>query len=377
MVDSDDLEEVFPSSLACYAGRKIHCRGDGKRATRWPVDQEKTEHGTRWVRTGNAQTVACPCNYLNAKKGFVCKPHGTLWVTIVAGNETRLGARHSFRTTSWNSIRWIRSGLETIQRQVGTVVGMPLLMILRPHQVQTDDGQKIVYVVHVELRTKDLLALQQHAIRAAQTRQQVWSVASRPTVLGLPAPGKNESAVDQADIQQEYHPDPEAHDLPDGEPEDDNDDDLAFDPETGEVFDTVARDADTNFSDQNAEPPVDDPTPEPSDQSQTPPPATSAEHTVLPAEHEIRTRIAELITKVANARHVVDTEMERARKEIWAEAADAAGYPRLGWKDLTFHRATKIDDVLCKLVDKAKARDKEEEDASAWNDSDPNDGIPF
>jgi len=356
LVDSDDLDEVFPNTLACYAGRKLHCRGDGKVATRWSVEQEKTDNGTRWVRTGKVQTdFKCTCKYLNAKKGFVCKPHGTLWVTIVAGEETRLGARHCFRTTSWNSIRWIRSGLETIQRQVGTVVGMPLTMILRPHHVQTEDGQKTVYVVHIELRTKNLLALQQHAIKAAHTRQQVWSVASRPTVLGLPSPGKHESAADQSDIQQEFHPDD--HDL-DGDDEGEDEDDVAFDPETGEVYDTTVVDA-------HSEPSAPAPS-APENETQVPEEDPNA---LLPDGHHIRVEFQKLLNEIAIDRDFSEADAKKGRAEIWAEAVEAAGYPRLPWKDLTRARAQKIYPKL-----KAMLRDPDATGRSSAQQQD--DGPP-
>lgn len=324
LLDSDIIEEVFPHALACYAGRKLHCKGDGKTATRWEV---KRDNSSRIVRTGDAQPRDCPCDYLNAKRGYVCRPHGTLWVTIAAGEETRIGARHAFRTTSWNSVRWILSGLDSIQRQVGTLVGLPCKMIVRPHQVNTNDGTKVVQVVHVELRTKDLMALQQHAIRAAQARQRVVSVAARPAVLGLPAPGEHESALDQAELQQEYHPD-----VPEELTDDEDAHDIEYDPVTGEVYDTDAVDAPSSPEDETQDPPPLDPDVE------------------LPEEHPIRQEMKVLLTEVAKSRDFSDDDLKKGRAEIWAEACEAAELPRLPWRALTTARAQKIEPKLRGLM---------------------------
>jgi len=230
LLDSDLIEEVFPTSLACYAGRALHCRGTGfGTATRWEIK------GGR--QTGLTRPVACTCPYLtDPNSKLVCKPHGTLWFTIVAGEETRLGVRHSFRTTSWNSIRAIQSALETIQKTVGTIVGIPLIMVVRPTLTRTrDGGTRTIQVVHVELRTKDLLALQRHAIEAAKGRHTVAAIAGRPLHLALPQPaGPQETATEQAEIQQEWHPEEEPED--EGE-EGDLEPGKDFDAKTGEIFD--------------------------------------------------------------------------------------------------------------------------------------------
>ena len=321
LLDSDIIDEVFPHTLACYAGRQLHCKGDGKTATRWGVRTETSNGRKRQVRTGESNQRKCPCSYLNAKSGFVCRPHGTLWVTIAAGEETRIGVRHAFRTTSWNSVRWILSGLDSVQRQVGTLVAMPLTMVVGPHQVNTADGTRVVQIVHVELRTKDLLALQRHAIQTSEARQKVRTLASHPVVLGLPAPGENETARDQSEIQQEYHPDP---------PEDiDGNDVLDYNPVTGEVYSQATGH-------------------EPEDETQDPPaPDHDAE---LPDDHPIRHEIKRLLTVVARVRDFSDDDLKKGRAEIWNEVCEATGQPRLPWKSLTTHRAEVIDPKLREII---------------------------
>src|SRR6266545_2769255 len=119
MLDRDDIDEVFPTTLASYVGKSLSCRGTGEgknAATRFEIIEN--------VRVGKRRD--CPCERLGARKDPVCKPNGTLWFTIVAGEETRIGVRHAFRTTSWNSVRAIGAGLRAIQRTVGTICGFRL-----------------------------------------------------------------------------------------------------------------------------------------------------------------------------------------------------------------------------------------------------------
>lgn len=342
-LDSDIIEEIFPHSLNCYVGRTMHCKGDGKTARR----HEMQRQDGRLVKTGNVVERPCPCDYLNAKSGYTCKPHGSLWVTIAAGDETRIGARHCFRTTSWNSVRWIVSGLDAIQRQVGTLVGMPCCMVVRPHQVNTDNGPKIVYVVHVELRTKDLFGLQDRAVKAAMARQRVTSIAAQQRELGLPAPGEHESARDQAEIQQEFHPN-----MRDGlvVEDDDQGDEEDYNPVTGEVYDTTASEKAPEDESQETDE-------RPEDQSQGP----ENPDAELPDGHPARVRIAELLTKLARARDFSDKDMKQARIEIWAEACEAATVPKLPWRSMSLNHARAIDDVLRGLLRK---RDEAEGDPS-------------
>ncbi len=92
MLDSDIIEQIAPSRLALYRGTNLFCSGTGA----------GTDAATRW-EGGVPAKHDCPCELLKAKSGEKCKPNLILWCTIVAGGETRLGVRHAFRTTGWNS----------------------------------------------------------------------------------------------------------------------------------------------------------------------------------------------------------------------------------------------------------------------------------
>lgn len=340
LIESDDLDEVFPSSLACYQGRTLFCRGNGKDlATRQVLDRKKRNGRDVTVKTGKTERVACPCSYLGAdkNKGLQCLPHGTFWCTIVAGEETRIGARHAFRTTSWNSIRAIRGALETTQKIVGTVVGVPLWLCVKSKLTQTrgSAGTKTIYIVHLECRTKDLFSLQKAAIEQAKTRHAVAELAGSPLKLGMAAPGDDsESEQDQAEIQEEYHPEFLGDDA--SEP----DDTIAYDPETGEVYDTDVVD-----------PPIDPPSPEPQSQEVPEDPADE----ILPEGHRIRERLKKMLTEVAMARDFSGDDLKTGRQEIWAEACTAANFPGLPWKSVTTVHAIRVDEKLQDMLKEHEA----------------------
>ncbi|MCH9637728.1 MAG: hypothetical protein K0U16_07275, partial [Gammaproteobacteria bacterium] len=331
LLSSDDIDEVFPHTLACYQGRNLFCRGDGEIATRYELKKETREGRPVLVKTGNSQQQKCPCNLLNADRGLQCKPHGTLWCTIVAGEQTRIGARHSFRTTSWDSVSALKAGLEEIQRMVGTLVGPPLNLNIRPRRVKPKgkDRSHIVWVVHVDLVSKDIQELRERMLQQAQLRHNVAALAGRPLRLGLPAPGTHESAADQSQIQQEYHPNAAP------EEDDEAEDVIDFDPTTGEVLNDPG-DWHNN--------------PSPEDESQESPPPEQLEP--LAEDHAVRLAIKSTLTKIAEAREVPEAELKKARAAIWNEACEKAEYPRLPWGELNLYRAQRIEPILRAMLER-------------------------
>ena len=329
--DTDDIDELIPHRLALYQGRNLLCRGDGHApATRFEI--------LAGVKTGKTEEVTCPCPYLNAEKGHKCLPHATLWCTIAAGKETILGARHSFRTTGWNSISGLLGGLKAIQRQLGSLAGLPMWLRIKQQAARPKGLNKAttIPVVYVECRTEDLIGLQQHAIALAQARQRVVQVRNYE-VLGLPEPGDDsETPEEQAKIREEWHPESPAEDID-------------YDPVTGEVYDTDAVEPPSNADD--VDPPsdtdaVDPPSPEPgSQEEQRLDPSAD-----LPDEHPIRTRIKGLLTDLAKARDFSEGDMKKGRSEIWAEVTEAVELPQLPWKSLTTARAMRIDEKLTELL---------------------------
>ncbi len=353
VLDSDMIDEVFPTSLACYTGKLLYCRGDGSgkdAATRYEIK------GGR--RTGVSKTVDCTCSYLTdpTREGPVCKPHGTLWCTIVAGDETRIGGKHAFRTTSWNSIRAIKSGLEQIQKMVGTIVGIPLWLVIRPHLTQTRDGRtQKIYVVHIELRTKDLMSLQRHAIETAKNRIAVTQLAGHSVRLGLPAPaGPQETAAEQAHVQQEWHPEGRDEDLPDEEEEDE----VVYDAETGEVLDAEAtprgKSGEYPAAGGSEEPPSKKTT-------DTALPAIGADDALKGADTdppepegtELRQRVMRALDAVIRLKGH-DPREQKWRKLHFAEASrEALGGTEVTWRLATTRDLEAIDDLLVGVLERA------------------------
>ena len=204
----DEIDQVFPTAYACYTGKKLHCTGDGESATRYEIKNSE--------RTGASKEVECPCGYLDADSGITCKPHGTLSCSIAAPGQAIAGAVHKWRTTSMISISRMVGSLRQILGIAGGLRGLPLTLRLTPVVVR--DGQITVYCCHVELRARDMEEARGLIYAAANVRSAVGP--ARP-VVSLPA--ADESELEQAEVQQEFHPEP-----PDPMPD--------HDPETGEVI---------------------------------------------------------------------------------------------------------------------------------------------
>ena len=200
VVHSDDIDEVFPTSYAIYTGRKLACRGDGKVAEQYIFDGK--------LRTNKIKEVACPCERLGRDKD-PCKPHGTLHCSIRVPGQAVAGSLYKWRTTSIISLQQVVGSLNHILATCGVLQGLPLMLCLRPMEVSPKGKTNTVYVCHVELRAKDVEAVQQQALQMAQMRQTLASKLSdaRTTYRAmLEAPGEEEDGEEQAEVQQEFHP---------------------------------------------------------------------------------------------------------------------------------------------------------------------------
>lgn len=336
MLDSDILEEIAPHRLAMYRGTNLFCTGDGS----------GKDAATRWE--GNVpRQVDCPCDFLRKAdaKGVKCKPNLALWCTIVAGDQTRLGVRHAFRTTGWNSIKSIIYGLETIQAQVGTICGIKLWMVVKWDLKKDGDGTtRRVPVVHVECRTNDLMSLRREAIASARTRLEVIQLQN-PAVLALSVPAVNETKATQAEVAAEWYPSTTA------EPEPEDDDEELIDPETGEVID-----------EDDHEPPSRKPT----DPAM---PAVGTEPSVYGKEdldaawlptHPAQKRVAQLIRAVAKLRDLPDPNGQAALKDVLAEVTTRVLEKPVAWNALTLRQAMKIDAALVEEIHKRETEDKQD-----------------
>jgi hypothetical protein len=312
-------EQVFPHSLASYVGKSLYCRGIGEGAegaTRFEFKDGKP--------TGRSKKRPCTCEFLTnpGKQGPICKPHGTLWFSVRVGAGTRIGGRHSFRTTSWNSIRAILSGLREIHETVGSFYRIPLWLTYNLHETRRRDGTPTtVQVVGIECRIEDLLALQRERIVEARSRNEVVQLYSgNPIHLGLPAPaGDDESPAEQARVAQEFHPAGDVGgDFVDVEIEGESgEDSCEFDPETGEVFD--------QSQPETGAPPPEDPCDKPSDK-----PSDKSTQPGMPAQDDapdlpstaLLEAIGAKLRDLAIARGfdpMNEQEFKRARQEVFKQ----------------------------------------------------------
>ena len=193
VVHSDDIDEVFPTTLALYSGRKLACRGDGEEATRYQISNGK--------RTGRSKQMACPCPYFGSEQEPRCKAHGVLNCSILAPGRGVAGSVYKWRTTSEISLNRMVASLQQIKALTGSLMGLPLLLCIEPIQVETGT----VFCCHVELR-ESIVEAQNRLISLYDARRRVTEMAS-PVRLSIPAPASdNESDEEQADVSAEFYP---------------------------------------------------------------------------------------------------------------------------------------------------------------------------
>jgi hypothetical protein len=195
VLHSDEIEDVFKTNYAAYAGRKLACTGDGEAATQYAFKDGK--------RLDQTKSVKCPCKHLDAGN---CKPHGTLNCSLMLENNAVAGAVHKWRTTSIISIKRMMGSIIQILATIGTIKGLPLWLKLEP--VDTDKGR--VYCCHLELRSGDITGLQRAAIESAQMRAAL-SPGNTQLLQGYRAmiTADEETDEEQAAVAQEFHGDPE------------------------------------------------------------------------------------------------------------------------------------------------------------------------
>jgi len=197
VLHDDDIERVFPTTYALYQGRTLVCRGDGESATRFEVKNGE--------KTGAFKDVDCTCAFLDADSGPICKPHGTLHCSIRIPGHAVAGSVHKWRTTSIISIRQMIGSLQQIRDVCGALTGIPLWLVVKPIKVTpVGSTPTTVYCCHVELRATDVQAVQRDAIAAAEMRRRVrQSIGYR----AFTPPAVDETPEEEADVQQEFHPD--------------------------------------------------------------------------------------------------------------------------------------------------------------------------
>lgn len=330
-LDSDVIEQIAPTRLAMYRGTNLFCSGtgDGKNAA------------TRWSPLPDGTSVSaphdCPCPYLRAKGDEVCKPNLILWCTIDAGGETRLGVRHAFRTTGWNSIKSILAGLSTIQEQVGTLVGPKLWLCVKWELKKDAKGtSRKVPVVYVECRTHDLAALRRDAVMTERARLEVVQLRN-PRMLGLPVPAVNETPATQQAVATEWYP--SQSDRVDEDDAQDDQDEAFYDDDTGEVYDDV--DGSGEYKTVTPQMPRSDP---PAEGAERQPEPTSSDR---PVWHG---RLSAILKRVASIRDLPATQ--ESMREVLAQVTTEKFGKSIPFGQLTLEQAGVVDAILYEEIRK-------------------------
>lgn len=193
-----ELDEVLSSEYAKYDGRTKTCYGDGASARRrLPIIQNGKPVG--W--SSEEKTVSCPCEYLAQRK---CKPNGRLMMKLDLPEVAVSGGSMVFRTTSIISIERLLGSLEEITHDVGSLVGYRMWAVLNQVKVAPEGRPMTAYVVHVELRSADVRALQHFVMQGLEIRK---AVAAAVDYKALVASTSEEDVVAQADVAREFYPD--------------------------------------------------------------------------------------------------------------------------------------------------------------------------
>ena len=194
----DDPNLNFQSFFAAYTAHKCHCKGNGKEAMRL---NEQTEIFDEIICDPET------CDWYKEKK---CKPNGILSLILKA--KPLIGGVYKFRTTSYNTIKNIRSTLSQIIHFAGRgMSGITFKLVIRPEKVTPASGNQagketLIYTVNLTY-AGTMVELAEHA-RAM--------LASRIGVDQLPALESAERKALEAepitdethapDVAMEYYP---------------------------------------------------------------------------------------------------------------------------------------------------------------------------
>lgn len=202
---SDELEDVLQARFVWYGKKTAGAVSDGQTVTWYyelgtmkPLDPPHVEDWRPEMLDLCLPGTNNPIFKLHAN--FNC---------VIACGDSRFGGVYKFRTTSIISFKQLYASLLHISQLTGGVlVGMPLMMCVRPMLVKPKDSPTTVYVVHCELRGKDIQQIQTIALDQARFRLQfagdLQKVQRQYRAL-LTAPGE-EGGQDAEDIVEEFQP---------------------------------------------------------------------------------------------------------------------------------------------------------------------------
>lgn len=165
LLPSDDPAVIFPQSLRLYgSGSGLKCIGDGKSAERY--DEQAGEF--------RPYEPGCPCEHLksddNPKGG--CTVHASLMVLLP---RVSLGGVYEIRTSSFNSIVDVNSGLDMVRGMAGRIAMVPIKLRRVARQTQHDGKKKTHYTLFVGLDANitDLNKLREDTRRVLEVKYQI------------------------------------------------------------------------------------------------------------------------------------------------------------------------------------------------------------
>ena len=208
---SNDIDDILQVAYLWYGGKSVAARSDGLKVT-WFYDRT---NGRRLAAPIEEDWKPEFLELKNSKGQNLFKKH-SVFNCVMGAQEARFGGVYKFRTTSVITSQQLYQSLVLLSQHTGGILtGLPLMLVVRPVQVSPEGKTTTVYVVHVEMRGQDILAIQDRALRIAQhqlaNRQTIISVQSQ--YRALLAPPGTESDAEAADIAEEFQPET-ADDLP-------------------------------------------------------------------------------------------------------------------------------------------------------------------
>ncbi|HRR41344.1 MAG TPA: hypothetical protein P5244_08945 [Syntrophales bacterium] len=132
MLPTNNIDEIFPCAYKYYGSSKgLKCQGDGEKA--WRVNET----------TNEMEQVECPCQFLEEGK---CKQTGMLMVMLP---KVSVGGIYQVRTSSYNSIVDINSGLDYVSALVGRFALVPLKLRRVKTETHHDDKKQSHYTLQI------------------------------------------------------------------------------------------------------------------------------------------------------------------------------------------------------------------------------------
>lgn len=202
---SNNLDDIIQSRYVYYVGKRVAAHSDGVTLTSFWDRERQT-----W--RDEPHTMEWKPDYADAidnKGKKIFKLH-TVFNCVITSDVARWGGVYKFRTTSKITASQLTGSLLFIRELTGGILrGIPLRLVVRPATVEPDGKRTIVYVVHVEVVGSDLQQIQSNALERAKfelqnkreldAMQLEYRKALRP-------PGVDETATEQADAAEEFHP---------------------------------------------------------------------------------------------------------------------------------------------------------------------------